>query len=232
MAVWPAAILFDFDGVIVNSEPLHFQAFHEVLKDEGVELTETEYYQDLLGFDDRGAVVHLFEKRGLPLEPKVRLRILGRKTRAMQALIQRRSIKPLPGVEQLVRGLWRQHRLAICSGALGDEIDTLLQAISLRDCFSVIVSADDVTQGKPHPEGYLLAAKLLGEQAHRPIAPKDCLIIEDAPQVIEAVKHVGFKTLGVAGSVSAARLAHADWVVSSLNPAEVGRVIPALRVDA
>ena len=73
---WPRAVLFDFDGVIVNSEPLHFYAFHEVLKAANVEITEDEYYRELIGFDDRGGFRHVFQKRGLPLEPKTLLALM------------------------------------------------------------------------------------------------------------------------------------------------------------
>ena len=69
MPQWPTTVLFDFDGVIVNSEPLHFQAFAEVLAAEQVELSEEEYYRELIGFDDKGAFRHLYEKRGIPLAP-------------------------------------------------------------------------------------------------------------------------------------------------------------------
>src|SRR4051794_37950392 len=107
MSDWPRAVLFDFDGVIVNSEPLHFHAFHEVLAAEGIEITETEYYEDLIGFDDKGAFKHLFAKHDKPLDPKTFLRVLTRKSEAMMELIQARKYAALPGVEEFVRALWR-----------------------------------------------------------------------------------------------------------------------------
>ena len=94
---WPRAVLFDFDGVIVNSEPLHFYAFHEVLKAEHVEITEDEYYRELIGFDDRGAFKHIFEKRGKPLDPKTFLRVMTAKSERMMDLIQARRYHALPG---------------------------------------------------------------------------------------------------------------------------------------
>src|SRR5271170_2924286 len=110
---WPSAILFDFDGVIVNSEPLHLLAFQEVLKAEKIELSEQEYFRDLIGFDDRGAFKHLYEMRQQPLEPKKLLRLLTRKGEMTMELIRRRHYQALPGVEELVRGLWRNYPLAI-----------------------------------------------------------------------------------------------------------------------
>src|SRR5689334_9562366 len=105
---WPRAVLFDFDGVIVNSEPLHYFAFSEILKTEHVELTEQEYYNELIGFDDRGAFRHVFAKRNRPLEPKTLLALMTRKSQVMMDFIRRRQFHALPGVEEFVRTLWRR----------------------------------------------------------------------------------------------------------------------------
>ena len=235
---WPRAVLFDFDGVIVNSEPLHFYATHEVLKAEHVEITEDEYYRELIGFDDRGAFRHVFEKRNKPLEPKTLLALMARKSRVMMQLIHERRFHALPGVEEFVRGLWRTTPLAICSGALREEIEAMLEGIALRDCFSGIVAAEDVTVGKPDPQGYVLTLKLLSEKIARaatspgpvpPLRPADVLVVEDAPTVIRSVKAAGFPTLGVATSYPLMKLAEADWQTRSLRPEEVLEQIPALK---
>src|SRR5262245_19292380 len=97
---WPRAVLFDFDRVIVNSEPLHFQAFRDVLATEHIELGEAEYYDKLLGFDDAGAFKRIFEMRECPLEPKVLLRLLTHKGEMMMEKIQRERYQALPGVEE------------------------------------------------------------------------------------------------------------------------------------
>jgi beta-phosphoglucomutase len=236
---WPRAVLFDFDGVIVNSEPLHFYAFHEVLKAENVEITEDEYYRELVGFDDRGAFRHVFERRGRPLEPRTLLALMARKSRVMMDLIHQRRFHALPGVEEFVRGLWRTTPLAICSGALREEIEAMLEGVALRDCFSVIVAAEDVTVGKPDPQGYLLTLKLLSEKiarsaahpaaAHAPLKPADALVVEDAPKVIQSVKAVGFPTLGVATSYPLMKLGDAGWQTRTLKPEEVLDQLPQLK---
>ena len=235
---WPRAVLFDFDGVIVNSEPLHFYAFHEVLKTERVEITEDEYYRELIGFDDRGGFRRVYEKRGLTLEPKTLLALMARKSRVMMQLIHERRFHALPGVEEFVRGLWRTTPLAICSGALREEIEAMLEGVALRDCFSVIVAAEDVTVGKPDPQGYLLTLKLLSEKIARsasrpgaaaPLKPADALIVEDAPKVIQSARAVGFPTLGVATSYPLMKLAEANWQTKSLRPEEVLEQIPQLK---
>jgi beta-phosphoglucomutase len=232
MSPWPRAVIFDFDGVIVNSEPLHFRAFQEVLAAEHIELGEEEYYRELIGFDDKGAIKHIFTKHERSLEPKTFLRVMTRKSETMMELIRSRHYHALPGVEEFVRGLWRNYPLAICSGALREEIEAMLEGISLRDCFGIITSAEDVETGKPDPSGYLLTAKLIAEKhkLKEPLAPADCLIVEDAPTVVRSVKKVGFTALAITSSYPAEKLADADWVVESLRPDEVRKKIPKLKI--
>ena len=230
MSRWPHAVLFDFDGVLCNSEPLHFFAFQEVLAAEKIELTEAEYYNEMIGFDDKGAFKHLFALKARDLDPKTFLRVMTRKNEVMMDLIRRRKFKPLPGVEEFVRGLWRHCPLAICSGAVREEIEAMLEGLALRDCFNVIVAAEDVDVGKPDPRGYVLTAKLVSEKfSKRSLKPSDCLIVEDAPTVIREGKRIGFPTLAVATSYPVERLAEANYVVTSLRPDEVRKKVPELR---
>jgi beta-phosphoglucomutase len=230
MRNWPAAVIFDFDGVIVNSEPLHLQAFQEVLAAEGIELSQDEYYCDMIGFDDKGAFQHIFQLRGRTLDPKTFLHVITRKSEVMMDIIRRRRVGALPGAEEFVRGLWRHYPLGVCSGALREEIEVMLEGVSLRDCFSAIVAAEDVTVGKPDPQGYLMTMKQLSEKVKHAIHPGDCLIVEDAPTVISSVKKAGFKVLAVATTYPVARLSDADWAVPSLAQNEIQKVLPGLKL--
>jgi beta-phosphoglucomutase len=231
MHSWPSAVLFDFDGVIVNSEPLHFDAFKQVLAKEQIDITEQEYFQELIGFDDKGAFKHIFKKHHRDLDSKTFLKIMTNKSEAMMELIHGRRYEALPGVEELVRGLWRHYPLAICSGALREEIEAMLEGVHLRDCFPTIVAAEDVTVGKPDPQGYLLTVKQLNERLGKKFEPKDCLIVEDAPSVIKSVKAVGFRVLAVATSYPLEQLTEADYAVRRLDPAEVIKKIPQLKTS-
>jgi beta-phosphoglucomutase len=226
---WPHAVLFDFDGVLVNSEPLHYLAFHEVLRAEKIDLAEAEYYQEMIGFDDKGAFRHIFEHHDRELDPKTFLRVMTRKSEVMMDLIRRRKLEALPGAEEFVRSLWRHCPLGICSGALREEIEAMLEGVSLRDCFTAITAAEDVEVGKPDPRGYVQTMKVLAEKSKRDLKPPGCLIVEDAPKVIRRAKAAGFPTLGVATSTSLEKLAEADYAVSSLNVDEVKRKVPALK---
>jgi beta-phosphoglucomutase len=230
MTNWPLAVLFDFDGVIVNSEPLHFCAFQRVLEAEEIELSEEEYYNELIGFDDRGALRHLFQKRTMAIEPRHLSRLMTRKSEVMMELIREKKYHALPGVEEFVRGLWRHYPLAICSGALREEIEAMLEGVALRDCFMTIVAAEDVPVGKPDPRGYLMCMEQVSGETKLTLKPGDCLVIEDAPSVIKTVKAAGFPTLGVAGSHDIEKLTEANWRVKTLHPAAVLKQIPKLKV--
>ncbi len=230
MALWPQTLLFDLDGTLVNSEPLHFFAFQEVLKAEKIDLTEAEYYQELIGFDDRGALRRVFEKSGRPLDPKTSLRLMTRKSQVMLTQIRSRTYRALPGVEELVRGLWRHYPLAVCSGSLREEVEAMLEGVSLRDCFGVIVGSEDVTVGKPDPQGYRVAMRMVAERLRRALEPGDCLVIEDAPTVVKSTRAAGFPVLAVTSTHPADKFPQANWIVKTLDPDVVQKEIPGLKM--
>jgi beta-phosphoglucomutase len=153
------------------------------------------------------------------------------KSERMMDLIRGRKYAALPGVEEFVRGLWWHYPLAICSGALREEIEAMLEGIALRDCFKVIVAAEDVTVGKPDPSGYLQCAAQLSVKMKRELKPADCLIVEDAPTVIKSVRAVGFPVLAVATSYPPEKLQEANYVVKDLKVATVGQMISGLKLE-
>ena len=231
MSTWPAAVIFDFDGVIVNSEPVHFQAFATLLAEEKIPLAEPEYYAELIGFDDRGAIRHMLAKHGRPFDDAIVESFKARKFRLMKELLARGDVPALPGVKTFVKTLAKNYPLAICSGAVKPEIEIMLQGIGLRECFPIIVAADDVAIGKPDPMGYLLTTRLVGESMGRALAPRDVLIIEDAPIVVDSVRREGFPVLAVTTSYPADALQQANWIVDSLEPEHVVARIPELKLS-
>ncbi len=232
MSTWPAAVLFDFDGVIVNSEPLHLRGFQRCWPARASTLSDEQYFAELIGFDDRSALAHIYRLHGRPLDAATARRLEADKAAAIQSMIDRGDFAALPGVDDLVRGLAPHYPLAICSGALRPEIERMLDGIGLRPFFPVIVAAEDVAVGKPDPSGYLLTARLLAEHAGVPLTPADCLVVEDAPTVIRSVRSAGFRAIGVATSYPIGALSDADYAVARLTPAEVRRHLPQLKVGA
>lgn len=207
------AAIFDFDGVIVDSEPLHFRALHASLLPEGVRIKEEEYYAGYLAHDDRTAIRLALEAHGVsPLPSRVDA-IARLKAQRFGDLAP--DIHVFPGAEMLVRSLAAQVPLAIASGALHREIDTILEGVGLRDAFLAIVGADDVGRRKPDPEPYLTAMSRLSGRAPG-LSPAECLAIEDSAPGIASARAAGMKVVGVAHSYPPEKLRSAHQVVDSL----------------
>ncbi len=217
------ALIFDFDGVLVDSEPLIFKLTEKMAAKEGWELTEEEYYRDYLALDDRGIVERLYRSHGREVDAARRDALVAWKAREYAGLI-RDGLPPLAGAVEFVRKASAKYPLAIASGSLRSEIEHLLERLGLGACFRVIVSADDCEQSKPAPEVYLKAIKRLGKLpafASAPLRAGECLAIEDAPLGVVAACAAGMKCLALAHSRPAKELCHADWVIRSFAEADL-----------
>src|SRR5574341_1256799 len=182
------AIIFDFDGVVADNEPVHFAMFQRVLAEIGVPLTEREYYAEYLGYDDKGCFAAVLAAHGRPAPKALIDDLVARKARIYFDHI-RRHLVIFPGVREFVRDAAGRHRLAIASGALRQEIEFILEQAGIRKEFEHITSSEDVTRGKPDPEGFLHALASLNRRsstAHAGLTPEDCLVIEDSIPGIRA----------------------------------------------
>jgi len=210
------AIVFDFDGVIANSEPLHFQAFRDVLGEEGVALTEADYYAHYLGFDDVG----VFQAMGAARGPWTRSRVddlVSRKAVRLEALERDVSVL-FPGAAAVIRRAAAAMPIAIASGARGVEIRRVLERERLDACFTAIVAAEDTVVSKPAPDPYLRALGLLRAACGEPLAASDCVAIEDSHWGLESARAAGLRTVAVAHTYEAAALSGAaDLVIASLE---------------
>ena len=213
----PRALIFDFDGVIVDDEPLHLAAFQAALAAEGITLTREAYYARYLGFDDHDAVVEGLREAGRPAEPERVRAVMAAKADRFLALV-RAGAPIFPGVPAFVRAAAARVPLAIASGALRHEIELILAQAGLADCFATIVSAEDVGAGKPSPEGFLCALERLRVRLPD-LAPRDCLVVEDSQPGVEGARRAGMRCLAVTNSYAAAELGGADLIVSSLEEA-------------
>ena len=216
------ALIFDFNGIIVDDEPIHFELFKQVLAEEGIKLTEADYYARYLGFDDRGAFTAAYREHGRSLDEKLLARLIDRKAIYYQSKI-RSKVRIFPGVEKLVTSLVPVLPLAVASGALRQEIETILSAAGLLKHFAVIISAEDVDHGKPEPEIFLKALARLNAQVDdcHPIDAADCLVIEDSKEGIRGARRAGMKCLAVSNSHPIELLQEANAVVRSLEEADL-----------
>jgi beta-phosphoglucomutase len=216
------ALIFDFNGIIVDDEPIHFKLFKRVLAEEGIELTEEDYYARYLGFDDRGAFTAAYREHGRSLDEKLLAQLIDRKAGYYQNAI-RNKVRIFPGVEKLVASLVPALPLAVASGALRQEIETILSTAGLLKHFAVIISAENVDHGKPEPEIFLKALVGLNARVENndPIDAADCLVIEDSKEGIRGARRAGMKCLAVSNSHATELLQEANAVVRSLEEVDL-----------
>jgi HAD superfamily hydrolase (TIGR01509 family) len=211
------AVIFDFNGVLVDDEPIHLEMFQKVLLDKGLSLDPSEYYAHYLGMDDRECFKAFYRNRGHVLDSNSIEKLVQQKAGYYRESIEKRIVV-FPGIRDLVPELSLRLPLAIGSGALRSEIDMILASIRLRSFFQVIVSADDVSKGKPDPEVFSKALHLLNQKGtDRTIEPSDCLVIEDSREGIRGAHAACMKCLAVANSHRAEELTDAEAVVESLE---------------
>jgi HAD superfamily hydrolase (TIGR01509 family) len=211
------AVIFDFDGVIADTEPLHFTALQQVLAGIEIPLTETEYYTDYLGFDDRGCFMAALRQHHRQVTPGLLAELMEHKALAYLTAVKQ-GLAIFPGVRELVLDAAERYPLAICSGALRNEIELILEEAGLRKAFRHITSAEDVTRGKPAPDPFLHALAGLNQQGERlALTSGDCLVIEDSLPGIRGARAAGMKVLAVANTHAMQDLGEAHSITHSLT---------------
>lgn len=211
-----SAVIFDFDGVIVDTEPLHYRAFQEILEPLGLGYAWEEYVNLYMGFDDRDAFREAFRVHGRTLNDHDLELLIERKAAAFQEIISR-GVVPYPGVAELIEAISGSLPLALCSGALRSDILPILSGLGLPDAFDVMVTAEEVSASKPDPASYALAVERLAAVfPERRIAPGRCIAIEDTPAGISSATGAGIPVIAVTNSYPAERLAGAVKIVDSL----------------
>lgn len=201
------AIIFDFNGVIVDDEPLHEKAFRQACLEIGIRLSSQDYAVFCLGRTDMDGARRIQEK--FSLSDKSREDLLQRKSKLYFVLLKS-NLHTVLGVIELIGMLKGSFLLAIATAAYPEEVEFILQALGIREDFGVIVSAKDVTHSKPHPEPYLLAAKKLG------VLPSECAVIEDTPSGIISAKGAGMKCIAITTTRRKEELQQADVTVDGL----------------
>lgn len=211
-----SAIIFDFDGVIADTEPLHFAGFRQTLAEIGISLTESEYYANYLGYDDRGCFIAALTAHHRPTDPSALAQLMQRKAHAYLESVKDHLVI-FPGVRELVCEAAATYPLAIASGALRHEIEFILEQAGLRKDFLHITGAEDVTRGKPDPQPFLHALDALNRQRRdQPITAGSCLVIEDSIPGVRGAKTAGMKVLAVANTHTTQDLHEAHAAAQSL----------------
>jgi HAD superfamily hydrolase (TIGR01509 family) len=210
------AIVFDFDGVIANSEPLHLTAFQQVLAEDRIELSASDYYSRYLGYDDVGMFEALARDRQLPMDEGRVAELVARKGDRMQQLMRSGTVL-FPGALAFIRAAAAAVPIAIASGALRHEIDEIIEAAGVADLFASIVAAGDTPESKPSPAPYRLAFEQLQQRAGRALDPRRSVAIEDSRWGLESARGAGLRLVGVTSSYPANELSSAELVVEGLG---------------
>jgi beta-phosphoglucomutase len=211
------AVIFDFDGVLVDSEQIHHKAFNRVLTKFHYQLSSREYYDRFLGLSDEELLRIVDKERHLSLSSQQFGQLLGEKANLFKEMAATEA-GIIEGVPQFLNMLFgNKIPIGICSGALLPEIETILESAGLRNYFEVIVSAEQVEKGKPDPEGFLLALKLLNKKLRKSIKPADCVVIEDSQWGLQAAKAAGMRAVAITNTYAAEHLKPADKIIVHLS---------------
>ncbi|TLM76875.1 HAD family hydrolase [Microbulbifer harenosus] len=188
------AILFDHDGTLVNSEPVHYRIWAQVLQRYGFTLTEQQYKACYAGVPTPASAVDLVQKFGIDVSPD---QLAEEKSAATQEYLERQAFPLMPGVEEAISYFYRAGlKLAVVTGASASGAQTTLRTNNFNDYFTVVVSGDDVRASKPAPDCYILALQRLG------VSAAECLAIEDTQHGLEAAFRAGIDCLALPTDMS------------------------------
>lgn len=222
------AVLFDFNGVIINDEPIHERLLEQILIDENLRAKPGEYREICLGRSDRACLSELLSRRGRVVTEAYLTQLMSRKAQAYREELAKLEKLPIfPAVEDLIYKLRvARVKIGLVTGALRSEVELVLNRTNLAQYFSAIVAGDDITASKPEPEGYLLGVQRLAEQfPELNLQPSECLAIEDTPAGIQAAKRAGMQVVGVANSYPFHFMQRqANWTVDYLTDVELQRI--------
>ncbi len=208
------AVLFDFDGSVVNSEPLHLASFRELLTSLGIKISKARHYSEFTGIGSTAIITTLFREHGINENVK---EWVEKRKKIYQGYVMQGKLKTIPGVRTFLRFLKKKKiKTAIVSGGHGTNIKLALKKTKLEKFFDTIIGLENVKNRKPHPEGFLLAAKLLG------VKSRECIAIEDAPSGVQAAHTAGMKIICIK-SLAPVDLKKCDYVIDSYQhfPMEV-----------
>jgi beta-phosphoglucomutase len=211
------AVVFDFDGVLADSEPLHLRVYQELLAPNGINLTRALYCERYLGLDDEGVFRQVAADYQLLLGDEEIELLIREKAQRFERLVTGSNVL-YPSAAPCVRRLSAEWPVSIASGALRHEIELILRGADLLGSFRVIVSAGETERSKPAPDPYLRAAEVLATD------PRSCVVIEDSRWGLTAARGAGMRTVGITTNYPREALHEADAIVDSLDEVTVEMV--------
>jgi len=220
------AVIFDFNGVLVDDEAVHFELFREVLAAEGVVITDRDYHERYLGYDDRGCFAAALGDAGQPFDLERLDELIDRKARRYVEVAVA-GLRFFPCAAETLASIAARWPVAICSGALRSEIEYALGRLNRRAQVAAIIAAEDAHKCKPDPAGYLHALHALRThiQANCPASPgpvleaRECLVVEDSLAGIVSAKGAGMWAIGITHTYDAPQLRQsgADAIIHGLE---------------
>jgi beta-phosphoglucomutase len=213
------AIIMDFDGVIADTEPIHFKLFQKVLAEEVIDLKFKDYEEKYLGLDDWACLTAVIENCGREVDPEYLHSLVEKKAELFKATIKN-ELRFIPGSLAFIKRVATKCPLAIVSGALKKEVVSILRIGEVRRHFPVIVAAEDVEEGKPHPEGYQRSLELLNVNIFSkdwPLQASECVVIEDSHWGIQAAHQAGMHCVALTTTYPKKDLQVADAIFPNLS---------------
>ena len=220
------AVIFDLDGTLADTEPLHLAAFNEVLRDRGIEIPRDDYFARLVGYDDRDCFAAVLAEHGEQAGAREIGDLIARKTALYRRMIADRDVL-YPGAERFVRRCAARFPLLVATGTLTAEAEMILRRAGIRALFLDIIAAEDVERGKPDPASFIAALGRIGFllRQRSAIQPAECLVVEDTRAGIEAAHRAGMKVLAVCNTTAAPALAAADVVSNTFADIDLDTVL-------
>jgi len=204
------AVVFDFDGVLADTERLHLAAYQDIFSRRNITLTRDDYYARYLGYDDYGVFRRMSDDHSLGLSEQDVRNLIDQKGEAFDRVIATTDVL-YPAAPACVERLSAEYPLGICSGAMRHEIEMIVGRAGLDRYINFIVASGDTPSSKPAPDPYARAAEL-----HR-LPPSACVAIEDSRWGIVSAKTAGMRCIGITNTYPASDLTEADRVIASLD---------------
>lgn len=216
------AFLFDFDGLLADTEPLHLAGFRAAAEPHGITLSDEDYYTHFVGFDDRDGFRELWRRAGREAPEGAELNaLIETKARAVAAAFAS-DLRPRPGAVAFATAATEYFAAGVCSGALRQEVADGLRSLGLTERLPDVVAAEDVAHSKPDPAGYVRLIGLLSAaveaRGEPPLQPHHCLALEDTRHGLQSARAAGVYTVAVLGTEAADLLS--PWADRVLNGLE------------